>query len=116
MRRLLAALVLALMVLPAMVMLIPSTEAQSAVDRSTATVPSFTDANGLTMHVMTEADMLELREKVGTHVDGVNYDVIVGRPPHRARSAFFAKLGEHGGEILLADVPNTLALLRTCRL
>ena len=110
MRRLLAALVLALMVLPAMAMLIPSTEAQVVLDRSSATGVSFTDANGLTMHLMTKADMLELRNNVGPRVDGVNYDTIVdgyhtGLAPPSSES--WESLV---GNVLLAQTPETLTL------
>lgn len=110
MRRLLAALVLALMVLPAMAMLIPSTEAQVAIDQSGATETSFTDANGLTMHLMTDADMLKLRDNVGTRIDGVNYDTIVdgyhtGLAPPSSES--WESLV---GNVLLAQTPETLTL------
>ena len=110
MRRLLAALVLTLMVLPALAMLIPSTEAQAITDQSGAIGKSFTDANGITMHLMTYAGMLELRQKVGIRVDGVNYDAIVdgyhtGLAPPSSES-----WESMVGNVFLAQTPMALTL------
>ncbi len=76
MKRLLAAIVLALMVLPALVMIVPSTDAHAAVGASVSEA-SFTDPNGITLRLMTDSDVQEMRESVGTRLEGVDYDVIV---------------------------------------
>jgi hypothetical protein len=109
MRRLLAVLVLALMVLPALATFIPSAAAQT-VDRSIATEMSVTDANGITLRLMTDSDMLDMREKVGTRVEGINYDVIVdgyhtGLAPPSSES--WESLV---GDTWLAQAPATLEL------
>jgi C1A family cysteine protease len=98
------------MVLPAMAMLIPSTEAQVALDRSSATGASFTDVNGITMRPMTDVDMLEMKEKVGTRIDGVNYDVIVdgyhtGLAPPSSES-----WERMVGNVMLAQIPEAMTL------
>ena len=109
MRRLLAVLLLALMVLPALAMLVPSTEAQT-VGISSANDPSFTHSNGIALRPMTNADISTMMEKVGIRVDGVNYDVIVdghhtGLAPPSAAS--WESLTDGA---LLAQVPLTSEL------
>ncbi len=109
MRRLLAALLLALMVLPALAMLVPSTEAQT-VEISSANDLSFTHSNGIALRPITNADISAMMAKVGTRVDGVNYDVIVDghhtglAPPSAAN---WVSLTDSA---LLAQVPLTSEL------
>ncbi|MDD1743582.1 MAG: hypothetical protein LUO85_03045, partial [Methanomassiliicoccales archaeon] len=109
MRKLLAALVLAFMLLPALAVLVPLVEAQP-VDASTATEASFTDSNGMILSLMTDTDVQEMRERVGTRVEGVNYDVIVdghhtGLAPPSAES-----WESMVGEAWIAQAPEALPL------
>jgi hypothetical protein len=102
-------LVLALMVLPALATFIPSAGAQ-ALDQSIAAETPLIDSHGITLRLMTGSDMLTMREKVGTRVDGINYDVIVdghhtGLAPPSAES-----WNSMVGDAWLAQAPVSLEL------
>ncbi len=103
------ALVLASMLLPALVALVPLAEGQPAA-ASTATSMSLTDSRGMTLSLMTDADALQMMERVGTRADGVNYDVIVdgyhtGLAPPSAES-----WESMVGEAWIAQAPATQTL------